>query len=272
MDELLAGRTIVITGVSSGIGRAIATACAQRGGRVIGFDIDETGGREVAESIVGSGGAAEFRRVDVGVPEQIEAAFAGLNSVADGLVNCAAAFVGSSESSAAVAVRVEDLAVTEWRRHLETSLTGSFVCCQQLAKQLIRARRPGSIVNISSIAGSAALGRGNLPYSVAKAGMNQMTRELSIEWGRFGIRVNTIAPGHIATPRLQRIQREDPALTEKMLANALRAIPLGHFGRPADIADGAIFLLSDCARHITGVNLPIDGGSLGIHASANPQN
>lgn len=126
----------------------------------------------------------------------------------------------------------------------------------------------GSIVNISSIAGSSALGRGNFVYSVAKGGVNQFTRELALEWSSHRIRVNAIQPAQIMTPAVKRMfedPRLDPASLEQRI---LRGIPLGRIGRPEDVAKAVLFLASDAAEWVTGVMLPVDGGNLAMNSGA----
>jgi len=131
---------------------------------------------------------------------------------------------------------------------------------------MIRRGRGGCIVNVSSIAGSSALGRGNFVYSVAKGGINQFTRELAVEWSPHGIRVNAIQPCQILTPALRRILADPRLDPETIKDRFLRGIPLGRLGEPDDVAKAAVFLASDAAAFITGVMLPVDGGNLALNA------
>jgi NAD(P)-dependent dehydrogenase (short-subunit alcohol dehydrogenase family) len=127
----------------------------------------------------------------------------------------------------------------------------------------------GSIINICSIGGVTALGRGNFPYSVGMGGVAQMTRELSTEWSGRGVRVNAILPAQVVNPGLEERMRADPALEN----NFLRGIPAGRLGRPDDIKGLAIFLASDASAWITGALIPMDGGNLAQNAggSAGPR-
>jgi 2-dehydro-3-deoxy-D-gluconate 5-dehydrogenase len=120
----------------------------------------------------------------------------------------------------------------------------------------------GSIINIGSIGGITALGRGNFPYSVAMGGVLQMTRELSTEWSGRGVRVNAILPAQVVNPGLQERMQVDPTLE----AMFLRGIPIGRLGRPDDIKGLAIFLASDASEWITGALVPMDGGNLAQNA------
>jgi NAD(P)-dependent dehydrogenase (short-subunit alcohol dehydrogenase family) len=124
----------------------------------------------------------------------------------------------------------------------------------------------GSIVSISSIAGSSALGRGNFVYSVTKAGIIQLTRELAVEWAPYRIRVNAIQPAQTMTQAMDRMladPRLDPATLKERF---LKGIPLDRIGEPEDIAKAAVFLASDAAGFITGHSLPVDGGNLALNA------
>jgi NAD(P)-dependent dehydrogenase (short-subunit alcohol dehydrogenase family) len=131
---------------------------------------------------------------------------------------------------------------------------------------MIARKAGGSIVSISSIAGSSALGRGNFVYSVTKAGIIQLTRELAVEWAPHRIRVNAIQPAQTMTKAMDRMlsdPRLDPATLKERF---LRGIPLDRIGEPEDIAKAAVFLASDAAGFITGHSLPVDGGNLAMNA------
>ncbi len=126
----------------------------------------------------------------------------------------------------------------------------------------------GAIVNIASIAGTSALGRGNVAYSVSKGGVVQLTRELAVEWGRYGIRVNAIQPAQMRTPGFK-ARFENPELEpDGLLEQMVEAIPLGRIGEPDDVVGPVVFLLSDAARMVNGVLLPVDGGNLAMNAGS----
>jgi NAD(P)-dependent dehydrogenase (short-subunit alcohol dehydrogenase family) len=144
-------------------------------------------------------------------------------------------------------------------------LDGTFLCSQEAGRRMIRQGGGGSIVNISSIAGSSALGRGNFVYSVGKGGINQFTRELAIEWSVHGIRVNAIQPAQILTPAVEAMFRDPRLDPETLKSRILRGIPLGRLGDPVDVAKGALFLVSDAAAFITGHMLAVDGGNLALN-------
>jgi len=124
----------------------------------------------------------------------------------------------------------------------------------------------GSIINICSIGGVSALGRGNFPYSVGMGGVAQMTRELSTEWSSRGVRVNAILPAQVINPGLaERMEADD-----QLEAQFLSGIPIGRLGQPQDIAGLAVFLASEASSWITGALIPFDGGNLALNAGGTP--
>jgi len=146
--------------------------------------------------------------------------------------------------------RLADFPIESFDQLMTTNLRYAFVACQHVAKHLIEEQRPGAIVNISSISskGQPLLSA----YGAAKAGLDSLTRSMAMEWGRHGIRANTLAPGTINTPRSGR----DPDEIDPLAEN----ITLKRRGRPDDIADVALFLLSDLASYVSGQTLDVDGG------------
>jgi NAD(P)-dependent dehydrogenase (short-subunit alcohol dehydrogenase family) len=256
----LAGRLAVITGVGAGIGRATATAFARAGARIAGLDIDTQGGERAARELGAEGGEAVFISCDTGDAGAIESAFTTIADTigpVDILVNNAGA--GSH-------TRPEDLSLAEWEHVMAVSITGYAMAAREAGRAMIRQGRGGSIVNVSSIAGLSALGRGNFAYSVAKGGVNQLTRELAVEWAAHGIRVNAVAPCQVRTAAIGSLltdQRFDGGAVEQRF---IRGIPLGRLAEPGEVADVIHFLASDAARFVTGVVLPVDGGNTALNA------
>ena len=161
--------------------------------------------------------------------------------------------------------RPEDLSLDDWNRVLSVNLTGYFLCAQAAGRRMIAQGQGGSIINLSSIAGSSALGRGNFAYSVSKGGINAFTRELAVEWAQHKIRVNAIQPVQMMSPAVKAWlsdPKTDPALPNHLLAG----IPLGRFGDPQDVVGPVIFLASDASAFVTGSLLPVDGGNLALNA------
>ena len=140
-----------------------------------------------------------------------------------------------------------------------------FCCCQEAGRRMLAAGA-GSIINICSIGGVSALGRGNFPYSVGMGGVAQMTRELSTEWSGRGVRVNAILPAQVINPGLAERMKAD----DQLEAQFLSGIPIGRMGRPDDIAGLAVFLASDASAWITGALIPFDGGNLAMNAGGTP--
>lgn len=255
----LTGRHAVVTGAAGGLGQAIAATFAAANARVSLLDVAGPGAETVAAEITDAGGAAAARQCDVADSEQVSDAFAWAGTmfgVPDILVNNAAV----NDRGPAL-----EISGAEWARTIAINLTGYFQCAQQFARGLTSAGLPGAIVNISSIGGVSALGRGNFSYGVTKGAVNQMTRELAVVWARRGVRVNAIAPCQIATDGLKELSRR-PSAEGHLLDTFVRGIPLGRLVEPAEVAAAVAFLASDAASMITGVVLPVDGGNLALNA------
>ncbi len=255
----LAGRVVVITGFGKGIGGATALVCAEAGARIVGLEIDESAGRAMVDRLRRSGAEAEFVPTDMGQPAAIRSAFAHIADTigrVDVLVNNAALGMHT---------RPEDFDLDEWSRVLQVSVTGYALAAQAAGRLMIR-NGGGSIVNVSSIAGLSALGRGNFAYSVAKGGVNQLTKELAVEWAPHRIRVNAVAPCQVRTDSLQTLLTDARFDGGNVEDRFVRGIPLGRLATAEDIADAIFFLASDAARFITGVVLPVDGGNMALNA------
>jgi NAD(P)-dependent dehydrogenase (short-subunit alcohol dehydrogenase family) len=258
----LTGRVAMVTGAGAngGNGHAIALGLAGCGADVFVSDVDTDGAEATAHEIRERGRRAVASHCDVGNPQEIQASFAAFDQVFDHLdilVNNVAAGHRS---------RPEQLALEAWRKVLAVNLEGTFLCTMEAGRRMIRRGVGGSIVNISSIAGSSALGRGNFVYSVTKGGINQFTRELAVEWSPHGIRVNAIQPAQILTPGMKRMFSDPRLDPDTLRERLLRGIPLGRLGEPEDVAKAAVFLASDAASFITGHLLPVDGGNLALNA------
>jgi len=258
----LSGRVAMVTGggANGGNGRAIALGLARHGADVFVTDVDGPGAEQTAREVEVFGRLAGAALCDHSKPEQMQECFAAFDRRFDHidiLVNN----VGVGQRA-----RPEELTLEAWRKVLTINLDATFLCTVEAGRRMIGRGSGGSIVNISSIAGSSALGRGNFVYSVTKGGINQLTRELAVEWAPHGIRVNAIQPAQILTPGMRRMF-DDPRLDPSTLRERLlRGIPLGRLGEPEDIAKAVVFLASDAASFITGHLLPVDGGNLALNA------
>lgn len=251
---------LAVTGSARGIGRAVALAAAAQGYPIAGIDVDEEGGRATAAAAAALGVAAAHFTCDLARPAEVTATFERIErevGPVEHLVNNAA--IGSHTAP-------ESLGEAEWRRIIDVDLGAAVFACQAVGRSLIARGRPGSIVNISSIAGLAALGRGNYAYSIAKAGLIGLTRELAVEWAGYGIRVNVVAPSQVDTEGFRPLIGASDIAGGNTLGAALAGIPLGRLAQPADVAATVLFLLGEDASFLTGVTIPVDGGSMALHA------
>ncbi len=255
----LQGKVALVTGAASGLSQAIALGFARCGADLIIADINLSGLKETASRIEAIGRKVVVCQCDIAKQTEVDRLFDLLDSSfgrIDILVNGPFAFNRS---------RPEDMSLEDWNQALSVCLTGFFLCAQGAGLRMIAGGAGGSIINIGSIAGALALGRGNFVYSVAKAGVHQMTRELAVEWAQHGIRVNALMPAQMRTPSVKR-WLEDPATDPGLVTHLLKGIPMNRIGEPEDIVGPAIFLASDAAAFITGTLLPVDGGNLALNA------
>ena len=247
---LLDGRIALVTGGESGIGAACARALGDAGAAVaVLYYVDAEAAGAVRDTIVAGGGKAIIVQADVGEEALVAQAFAAVNAeldVPDLLVNSA----GLNMSN----VPVWDMELKQWDRLIRTDLTGAFLTSRALVRGLRDAKKPGRIVNISSIH-STAVRYGGADYCSAKAGLDNLTRTMAVECGPMKIGVNAIAPGMILTPMNKQAQA-DP----RLLAEAEAHIPWGRAGKAEEVANLAVYLCSEKADYITGSIITIDGG------------
>jgi 3-oxoacyl-[acyl-carrier protein] reductase len=244
----LAGKVALVTGAQQGIGKAIALAYGREGAHVVVNYLDDpTAAEAIATELRSLGRQALAVAGDVSRPAEVRdlvQAGVGLGGI-DILVNNAGIFP-----------RVEFLDMTEaqWDEVLNVNLKGAFLCAQAVARQMVAQGRGGAILNISSGAAFRSSPRG-VHYVSSKAGLVGLTRATALELARYRIRVNALAPGttDTAQPRY--------GMSEEELQAAGRQVPLGRMATPDDIADVAVFLASDEARHITGQTLHVNGGN-----------
>jgi NAD(P)-dependent dehydrogenase (short-subunit alcohol dehydrogenase family) len=247
----------ILTGADSGIGKATAVELA-RGGYDIGitwFD-DEDGARRTIDEVRGHGVRGEARELDLREPlravDVIDELIDALGDV-DVLVNNA----GKSESGAFV-----ELTFERWREVIAVNLDGPFVCAQRAVRRMREQGRGGVIVNVTSVHEFAPLEE-STPYVVSKHGLGGLTKQLALELAADGIRVNSVAPGMIATP-MTKMEDVDPRTVSKP------RIPAGRPGDAREIASCIAWLCSDGAGYATGASFVVDGGFLLVNPSALP--
>lgn len=243
----LEGRTVIVTGASAGVGAHVARLLARRGAKLGLIARSEDKLRALADEIEAGDGRALPVAADVADPVQIARA---VDTIADEL-GAPAALI----NNAGVAL-VQDalkLPPEDWQRILSTNLSGAWYAAQAVARRMADHGAGGSIVNISSIlANRGAVGLHS--YCASKAGLEQMTKVLALEWGPLGIRVNALAPGYLMTDMARDF------LTSPAAAPMYARIPNGRAGAPEDLDGPLLLLVSDASRHMTGAVIAVDGG------------
>ena len=253
----LSGKVTIVTGGARGIGFACARRFCQDGSKVIIADVDEDRGAEAAKTLTENGGEAGFVACDVSerldirnlITTTVEA-----HGQIDVLINNAGIVIGGD---------FLELKEDEFDRVLRVNLKGAFLAGQAVARQMVsqieEGGAPGSIINMSSI--NAVFGIANqVPYSVSKGGLNQLTKVMSLSLAPHGIRVNAIGPGSIMTDMLSAVNSDEEARRR-----VLSRTPMGRIGDPDEIAAVAAFLASDDASYVTGQTIYADGGRLGLN-------
>jgi NAD(P)-dependent dehydrogenase (short-subunit alcohol dehydrogenase family) len=243
----LSNRVCVVTGGGGGIGRAVAVNLARAGARVAAIDLDERGLERTREQLREIGDGHVVERCDTTSTESITAASGTIEKSlgpCSVLINTAAVLRPGG---------LDTLSLAEWNAVLSVNLTGYFLCAQIFGRQM-RTLGRGSLVHIASIAGSHAQGRSGA-YSVSKAGVVMLSRQLASEWGPLGIRSNVVSPGMVITPMSQAFY-DTPGVTERRAA----VTPARRIGMPQDIAEAVLFLASDRSSYVTGDEITVDGG------------
>ena len=246
----LRGQTAIVTGAGSGNGRGIALRFAEEGAGVVCADVDEAGAQETVAQIEAAGGTAVASVVDVSDRRQVEAMVALAVERFEG--------VDALVNNAGVETLVPFLELEEnaWDRIVGVNLKGAFLCGQAVARQMVDTGRAGGIVNITSVNAKIAL-KGQAHYTASKGGLLMLTKSMALDLAEHGIRVNAIGPGVIET-QMTVNSLADPERRAMLLGK----VPLGRVGQPRDIANAALFLVSDESDYVTGTTLYVDGGWL----------
>jgi NAD(P)-dependent dehydrogenase (short-subunit alcohol dehydrogenase family) len=249
----LENRVTLVTGAASGIGLACAMRFAEEGAAVVGCDLAES---EAWGRVVAVAKGSQFHVVDVrhedAQKEMVARAVAEFGRV-DVLVTAAGVAGGGP---------VHLIPLEEWQRVQDVNLTGTFLSAKAVLPAMIE-QRSGSIITIASVEGLEG-GEGASTYNAAKGGVVILTKNLALDYGRIGIRANSICPGFIETPMFESVMNLEQM--EEQKARIRYQHKLGRFGKPEEIAGAAFFLASDDASFVTGVALPVDGGFTAGHS------
>src|SRR5277367_3279753 len=251
MTRELEGKTALVTGGTSGIGRDTAILFAKAGAKVVVAGRRELEGNESVELVRAAGGEALFVQADVSKAAEVE------NLVKKtvekfGRLDVAFNNAGIEGKSAPIISQSED----DWDRTININLKGVWLCLKYEIRQMLKQGGGGAIVNMSSIAGLMG-SAGAATYSASKHGVIALTKAAALENAKKGIRVNAVCPGFTDTPMANRTFRL-PAVRDYVV----RCHPIGRFGRPAEIAEAVLWMCSDRASFMTGQSLVLDGGFL----------
>jgi len=245
----LSGKSLIITGGASGIGRAAALSAARSAAKLTIVDLNEAGGRDVCKQAQALGATAQFVLADVSRVEDVKAM---VSAVVATFGRLDGAFNNAGIANANLAFT--DIPDEIFERMQAINLTGVFLCMKYEALEMVRTGG-GAIVNTSSTAATNALPN-IAEYAAAKSGMLGLTRAAALDLGRKGIRVNTILPGATRTEMLLAGMARSPGLEEHLVSRQ----PIGRLCEPDEVAAAALWLLSDEASCVTGICMPVDGG------------
>ena len=252
MTRSLGGEVALVTGGSSGIGRASALAFARKGAKVVVSDIDIEGGKETVTMIKELGGAAIFVGADVSKAAEVE-----------GMVKTAAEVYGrldyahNNAGIAGIVTSTVDCTEENWDNVISVNLKGIWLCMKYEIRQMLK-QGGGAIVNTSSTAGLVGSPLGLPAYVASKQGILGLTRSAALEYARVAIRINAVCPGFIDTPQLEQVTAVVPQHKERVVSMQ----PMGRVGTPDEVAEAVVWLCSDAASFVTGHAMVVDGGRL----------
>jgi NAD(P)-dependent dehydrogenase (short-subunit alcohol dehydrogenase family) len=249
MPDIVEGKVVLVTGGGSGIGRATALKLAQEGAKVMIADYVQEGGERTLQMIKDSGGSGSFILTDVSVAKQVEAMVAKTVETY-GRLDCAFNNAGIAGGGGSTVECSEE----SFDRTIAINLKGVWLCMKYEIPQMLK-QGGGSIVNTASALGLVAIA-GAPAYNASKHGVVGLTRTAALEYAAKNIRVNCVCPGVIRTPMVERVIDSGGFTEQEVIA----AEPVGRMGKPEEIAQGVVWLLSDAASFVTGHPMAIDGG------------
>ncbi len=246
---MLDGKTALITGAARGLGREISLALAARG--VSLFLADRESLQETAQQVERAGAWCITAEVDISDEVQVE----GLADIIRSESGAVDILINNAGISQLKYTPTEDLPVEEWDAVIGVNLKGTFLCCKHIGRLMIQ-KGGGGIVNVASTAGITGVPRAP-GYCASKAGVILLTKSLALEWARYNIRVNAVAPHYLETKLTENLMS-----SEKIYKALVRQIPMGRFGKVSDVVGPVLFLTSTAASHMTGSIVVVDGGYL----------
>ena len=249
----LAGRVVIITGGSQGIGEACARRLVRDGAAVALWDLADAAGEKLSAELIATGGQSLFCHCHVANKLEVDAALAATLAHyghVDGLVNNAGIFK---------AANFLDITEADWDAVIEVNLKGHFLVGQAVAREMVRRQR-GAIVNMSSVNGTLTIPT-IASYNASKGAINQLTRVMALSLADQGVRVNAVAPGTIATE----LARASVLTSDEAKQRIMSRTPMKRLGEPSEIADVVAFLLSDASSYVTGEIVVVDGGRMTLN-------